>query len=221
MADLIPGPTQRKTPPEPWPADPRVSFHPSTGPNGAHGYRLNGRWMHNSVTDLCKKSPFLARTEFDESRKRGEFAHDVWGRFLLTGDPGDLGSFSEWLEPLIEHQLTKNVQAVAVEYRMADPRYGLAGSLDAVVRKDDRLILIDLKTLSDIGHPNTAPLVVQLGGYLSLLGQTWPAVQIDECWALWAKPGRTDADRFCPVYCLNSFEAEREAFMKSKPTAPF
>ncbi len=222
MTELLPGPTQTKAPPEPWPVDKRVQFFNSTGPSGGHGYRCEGRWMLNSVTDLCHKSKFLARAEFDDARERGNFAHDCWGRWLLTGDAGDLGSFAEWIEPLIAHPLTQGCTAVAVEYRMADPRYGLGGSLDAVVRNAaGKLLLIDLKTLSERGHPNTGPLSVQLGGYLSLLGQTWPAVQIDECWALWAKPGSTSADRFCPVHCLTAFEAERQALMRERVKATF
>ena len=112
----------------------------------------------------------------------------------------------------------KTWEAVAVEHRMVDTRYSIAGSFDALLRhKDDgRLVLADLKTQSS-HHSKPRDISPQLGGYLNLMDQCHPGIAVDRCIGIWARPGTTSITTFEGQDCIESYLAARSLFLANQP----
>ncbi|MEY3767689.1 MAG: Synechococcus phage, partial [Cyanobacteriota bacterium] len=109
-----------------------------------HRYLYRGQWVAYSITTVvCDKTPAqMARimASKHEWEPRGNTVHGCLEQFLLHGDPGDPGDYGEWVTPLVSHPMWNTWKAVAVEHRLVDDRYSIAGSFDALLQnqKDGR-----------------------------------------------------------------------------------
>lgn len=153
-----------------------------------------------------------------EWEPRGNTVHACLENFLLHGDPGDPGKYDEWVTPLVKHSLWKTWEAVAVEHRLVDARYSIAGSFDALLRNKDtgRLVLADLKTQSSL---NSKPRDVtpQLGGYMNLMDQCYPGIAVDQGIAIWSKPGGVSITTHKATNCIESYLAARSLYLQEQP----
>jgi len=188
-----------------------------------HRYHLAGYgWIAHSITKVVNdKTPAQMKRIMDSKHiweNRGNTVHQCLENFLLHGEAGDPGDYAEWVEPLVNHIMWKTWEAVAVEHRMVDTRYSIAGSFDALLRhKDDgRLVLADLKTQSS-HHSKPRDISSQLGGYLNLMDQCHPGVAVNRCIGIWARPGSTSITAFEGPDCIESYLAARSVFLAAQP----
>ena len=200
------------------PAVDGLTFDPAN-----HRYHLAGYgWIAHSITKVVNdKTPAQMKRIMDSKHiweNRGNTVHQCLENFLLHGDAGDPGDYAEWVEPLVSHIMWKTWEAVAVEHRMVDTRYSIAGSFDALLRhKDDgRLVLADLKTQSS-HHSKPRDISSQLGGYLNLMDQCHPGVAVNRCIGIWARPGSTSITAFEGPDCIESYLAARSLFLANQP----
>lgn len=123
---------------------------------------------------------------------RGTAIHRFMELFLTTGDPGELGTWAEYIEPALKHRLWKTYEPIACEYRVADLERSIGGSFDALLRnKDDgRLVLLDFKSQSNVDAKKYS-VAKQLGGYTHLLQQHHPLL-IHKLIAFWIRPGASE-----------------------------
>jgi hypothetical protein len=61
--------------------------------------------------------------------------------------------------------------------------------------------------------PNHRP---QLGGYLSLLWQQYPQIDIDSCRIYWVSPKETTTNDYDPTDCLTTYEAARSIYFQKQ-----
>ena len=202
------------------PPVPGLSFDPER-----HRYHLDGYgWLAHSITTVVNdKTPAqMARimASRDQWEPRGNTVHACL-EAALTGQPlPDYTPYAEWVDPLLEHPMWKTWSAVAVEHRMVDTRYSIAGSFDALLQhKDDgRLVLADLKTLSS-PHSQTRDISPQLGGYLNLMDQCHPGTAVSRCIGIWARPGSTSITTYETAPAIETYLALRHAYLATN--APF
>ena len=153
-----------------------------------------------------------------EWEARGNTVHACLENFLLHGDAGDPGEYENWVTPLVNHSIWKTWEPVAVEHRLVDTRYSIAGSFDALLRHKDtgRLVLADLKTQSsqDSKPRDVTP---QLGGYMNLMDQCYPGIAVDEGIAIWSKPGSVAITTYKGPKCVESYLAARSLYLQEQP----
>ena len=110
--------------------------------------------MAISVTGvIAAGKPPVDYSKYPEAAPRGTHVHRCM-EALATGSamppttsPEGIDC-SEWFQVLQELPLWGQCDVLATEYTMTKSRWSLGGQLDLLVRKDDRTILIDLKTKS-------------------------------------------------------------------------
>ena len=186
-----------------------------------HRYRYQGRWISHSVTKVVNDKTPAQMAKIMSSRSewepRGNTVHACLESFLLHGDPGDPGDYAEWVDPLVKHSMWQTWEAIAVEHRLVDDRYSIAGSFDALLRhkEDGRLVLADLKTQAS-HHSKPRDISSQLGGYLNLLDQCHPGLEIDRGIGVWSRPGSASITTFKGQQCIESYLAARDVFLSKQ-----
>ena len=106
-------------------------------PDPLHRYMYKGNWLARSVTAvLSHDMPAATRARIDATKDgpdgwliRGNTVHACLENFLLHGDPGDVGDFSDWVTPLLAHPLFKDAEVLAAEYSVCSPPKAWEGSL--------------------------------------------------------------------------------------------
>ncbi len=164
--------------------DPRLEFDES-----AHRYRLAGRELI-SVTTAIKEAGMVDMTHWNEyARQRGSYLHQA----IHLHVKGELepGSIDPALEPYFVAFHTF-LQDAAIDFehcerRVCDPRYGYAGTLDAIVWWPDRQgqrkrVLIDWK--SGFFPPMAA---AQTAAYLRCAREWYPAGTFISRAGLWLR----------------------------------
>jgi len=115
--------------------------------------------------------------------------HDIAGLGALA-----IGDYSDWIQPLLEHDRWDQLQIIASERPTCCLRRRVAGTFDvAYIDEQGRRILADLKSLGESG--STYSTAAQLGGYMALeatWGNYYEAAQ-----TIWCRPGSTT---FSPLY---------------------
>lgn len=187
-----------------------------------HRYSWKGALLPYSVSQMAKDLTPEVQKAFERTREdwepRGNFIHAAAMEWKLTGQIKDMGEYAEWLEPLMEHPHIKALKPIATEYQLCDPRYGIGGTFDLLAKTPiGKTVLVDYKSLSTYGRDYD--IRAQLGGYLSLLHQHWPMVDVDACWGVWIKPGKTYTTAYEPLDCLGEWEARRHLVL-SRRDAP-
>lgn len=190
---------------------PGLTFHP-----GPHRYYLDGYgWLARSVTAvLSHDMPPATRARIDATKDgpdgwliRGNTVHACLENFLLHGDPGDPGDFSDWVTPLLAHPLFKDAEVLAAEYSVCSPSKSLGGQFDALLRTaKGKTVLCDLKTVSS--KPAAAsrkPADAQLGAYNCMLIDHHPYLTVDSCLTIVAGPGITTVKASDPSECMASW----------------
>ena len=184
-------------------------------PDPLHRYMYKGNWLARSVTQvLSHDMPAATRARIDATKDgpdgwliRGNTVHACLENFLLHGDPGDVGDFSDWVTPLLAHPLFKDAEVLAAEYSVCSPSKSLGGQFDALLRTaKGKTVLCDLKTVSS--KPAAAsrkPADGQLGSYAAMLIDHHPTITIDACLTVVAGPGITTVKTSDPSACISAF----------------
>ena len=163
-----------------------------------------------------KKSDFLANSRFDEARQRGDEFHSAVCEYWKTGQAGTSEKFQDWIDSFLSYPNLKNWEPMAVEFPVIDRRFNIAGTLDLLLKhkENGRIALCDYKTKNEkFSKANHRP---QLGGYLSLLWQQYPQLDIDSCRIYWVSPKETTTNEYSPIDCLESYEAARSFYFQKQ-----
>jgi hypothetical protein len=186
-----------------------------------HRYWLGEVEFPVSVTGVigCLKSDY-AMDRIEATREvwapRGNAAHRALELMMLTtkGAPRTIeqvrhdivelgalaiGDYSEWIQPLLEHDRWSQLQIIASEMAVACTQRRVAGCFDlAFIDEAGRTILADLKSLGS-AESSTYCTRAQLGGYAALLKASHGVV-VDACQTIWCRPGQAT---FSPLYSLS------------------
>ena len=137
---------------------------------------------------------------------RGKEVHSALESSLKRQTPILTGDYSEWIEPLLAHQLWASCTPVASELPLYDSKRNVAGCTDAVVRfPDGTYAVLDLKTQSrtDSSPYDTKP---QLGAYLAMINEHYPDLFISRCLTLWSRPGKATLQSHDPDECWAAWD---------------
>jgi hypothetical protein len=190
-------------------------------PDPLHRYMYKGNWLARSVTQVLSHDMSAAtRARIDATKDgpdgwliRGNTVHACLENFLLHGDPGDVGDFSDWVTPLLAHRLFKNFEVLAAEYSVCSPSKSLGGQFDCLLRTGKgSTVLCDLKTVtSKLAAASRKTADAQLGAYAAMLIDHHPTITIDACLTVVAGPGittvKTSDTSDCITAWLNAWDA--------------
>ena len=180
----------------------------------AHKYKYKGKWLPLSPsTILSYQLSEHTKKYIEETREgpdgweiRGNTLHSCLEQYLRGAAELNPGDFQEWWEPLKACWLWTNATVLGVELRMTDQKL-MGGSCDFVIKKDDQVILGDLKTVAtEKAAKNRKPATAQLGAYLMMLSKCYPKLQIHKCVTVVAGPNRTRVITEEPDECWVAWE---------------
>ena len=180
----------------------------------AHKYRYKGKWLPLSpstvlsyqLSEHAKKCIEDTRDGPDGWEVRGNTLHQCLEQYLRGAAELSPGDFGAWWEPLRDSWLWQGATVLGVELRMTDMKL-MGGSCDFVIKKDDQVILGDLKTVASEKAVNTRkPATAQLGAYMMMLSKCYPKLKIDKCVTVVAGPGRTRVITDDPDQCWIAWE---------------
>ena len=135
--------------------------------------------------------------------ERGTAIHKTLEEFLSGQQLTDLETYHEWTDRLIHNSWWDDIEILALEHRLADPKRSIGGSFDGLIRKDEKVCIFDLKTKQHESSRREKPLA-QLGAYSQMLEQHYKLLP-DEAWVVWSYPGGVDFERLDVMQCLDSW----------------
>ena len=203
------------------------------------------QWLSYSTTEVCNELTEEAKENIEAYRyiwqPRGETVHECLQEKMLGSTEIDPKDYSEWVEPLLSHELFTHFEPMAVELMMSIPDKSVGGQLDLLGydTKTKQVRLIDLKTkgnskydikkrkkdglihLEDIDMYWKEPYLTdkQLGCYVEMLRLNYNLVP-DVCNTIWAYEGRCILNNEQPTErceaawqeAWTKFEAKQELF---------
>ena len=150
--------------------------------------------------------------------ERGTAIHKSLEEYLSGQQLTDLESYSDWTDHLLHHSWWDDIEILALEHRLADPKRSIGGSFDGLIKKDGKTLIYDLKSKQHEGSKREKP-YAQLGAYTDLLSLHYRDHQPDEAWVVWSYPGGCDFEQLDVMQCLDSWagawikhEARQELF---------
>ena len=177
----------------------------------AHRYKYKDRWLALSPTQILS---FDMRPEvkerIEETRHewepRGNTLHGCLEQFLLGAAELNPEPYQDWWKSLRNCWLWTDAEILGVELRMTD-KVNMGGSCDFLIRKDNQVILGDLKTVGSVKACDARkPADAQLGAYLFLLSKTYPKVMVEKCVTVVSGPGKCRVITSDPVDCWLAWE---------------
>ena len=156
-----------------------------------HRYRFKDTWLARSVTQMLSfnlddnAKHWIEATKHgpDGWKVRGETVHKILERKLRGETQSIEDRWRPWADPLLDCDLFRDAETMAVEYRLCEPTKSLGGSFDFLLYKPDgKIILGDLKTVgSKSNFKRKKPATTQLGAYAAMMNNRHPYVSIDTC----------------------------------------
>ena len=202
-------------------------------------------WLAYSTTGVCNELTEKAKENIEAYRyiwqPRGEKVHECLQEKMLGSGKIDAGDYEHIVSPLLDHELFKHFEPMAVELMMSIPDKSVGGQLDLLGydKETKQIRLIDLKTK---GNTNSGfykrekegriwidqldkywqePYSTdkQLGSYVEMLKINYNLVP-DVCNTIWAYPdvailGADQPVERCEVAwqaAWDKFESEQELF---------
>ena len=152
-------------------------------------------WLAYSTTGVCNELTEQAKENIEAYRyiwqPRGEKVHECLQEKMLGSGEIDAGDYEHIVGPLLDHELFKHFEPMAVELMMSIPDKSVGGQLDLLGydKETKQIRLIDLKTK---GNTNS-------GFYKrEKEGRIW----IDQLDKYWQEPYSTDKQLGCYVEML-------------------
>ena len=149
--------------------------------------------------------------------ERGTDIHKSLEEFLSGQQVTDLETYSDWTDHLLHNSWWDEVEILALEHRLADPKRSIGGSFDGLIKKGGKTCIFDLKSKQHESSRREKPLA-QLGAYSEMLEQHYKLLP-DEAWVVWSYPGGCDFEQLDVMQCLDSWagawikhEARQELF---------
>ena len=133
--------------------------------------------------------------------ERGTAIHKSLEEFLSGQQVTDLEGYSDWTDHLLHHSWWDEVEILALEHRLADPKRSIGGSFDGLIKKDGKVCIYDLKTKQAENSRREKPLA-QLGGYSKMLQQHYGLLP-DQVWTIWSFAGGCDFEQLDVMQCLD------------------
>lgn len=134
----------------------------------------------------------------DEAGDRGSTVHQLTERFdggeevkLMDGDGRVSYKLIEWamFERYVEFRRRFPLEVIFTELNMSSDLLGFAGTLDRVVKLNDRILILDIKTSNSLYDHYW----LQMAAYEKLLKEKQQALQVDGYAILWLNANtRTD-----------------------------
>jgi len=185
-----------------------------------------------SVTQVCawdmtdQKRTNINRTR-DQWALRGPAVHKAMEAFLTNGmekplleavfkPKGEKPDFKEWIVPLLELEMWKNLEPLLVEGRLYDAKKSIGGSCDLLARHGGKTVLFDLKTQSS-QKASVYDISRQLGGYICMINDHY-GLEIDEARGIWCRPGKTFIGKDLGVQkCIDEWQGAWDCFKLTQP----
>ena len=189
-------------------------------PSHTYTWEPTGETMLWSISGVVKPlSPeqreWLERNS--QYSERGTAIHKSLEEFLSGQQVTDLEGYSDWTDHLLHHSWWDEVEILALEHRLADPKRSIGGSFDGLIKKGGKTCIFDLKTKQHESSRREKPLA-QLGAYSQMLEQHYKLLP-DQAWTIWSFPGGVDFEQLDVMQCLDSWagawikhEARQELF---------
>ena len=202
-------------------------------------------WLAYSTTGVCNELTEQAKENIEAYRyiwqPRGEKVHECLQEKMLGSGKIDAGDYEHIVSPLLNHELFKHFEPMAVELMMSIPDKSVGGQLDLLGydKETKQIRLIDLKTKGNTNsgfykreRDNTLFIPQlekywkepystdkQLGSYVEMLKINYNLVP-DVCNTIWAYPdvailGNDQPVERCAVAwqaAWTKFESEQELF---------
>ena len=193
--------------------DPFVEFYPEP-----HKYYDLKRkcYVARSVSDVVKTNDFVSKN-MEQAAIRGTAIHEAAQIWCETKDKtlalAYAKEYRQWIEHLINYRMWDTWDCVANELRMVDRKRDIAGSLDAVLQHKDTgmLCLADFKTQVKYRKKNHR---LQIGGYVSLLYQNYPSINLFSCRVIYITPDGIKTQEYNPAECMYDYEEARNLYFK-------
>ena len=202
-------------------------------------------WLAYSTTGVCNELTEKAKENIEAYRyiwqPRGEKVHECLQEKMLGSGEIDAGDYEHIVGPLLDHELFKHFEPMAVELMMSIPDKSVGGQLDLLGydKETKQIRLIDLKTKGNTSsgfykrekegriwidqldkywqEPYSTD--KQLGSYVEMLKINYNLVP-DVCNTIWAYPdvailGNDQPVERCEVAwqaAWTKFESEQELF---------
>ncbi len=126
----------------------------------------------------------------DEAGDRGSVVHKLTERYdageevNLINENGNIDyKLAEWsmFEKYVDFRRRFQLEVIFSELNLISDNLGFAGTLDRVVKFNDRLLILDIKTSNSL-HDHYW---LQMAAYKQLLAEVQPALKIDSYAVLW------------------------------------
>ena len=194
--------------------DPFVKFYPEP-----HKYYDLKRkcYVARSVSDVIKTTDYVSK-DMEKAAKRGTLIHEAVQIWCETGDKtlalAYAKEYASWVEHLINYRMWETWKPVVNELRMIDRKRDIAGSCDVILQHKvtGMLCLADYKTQNSYQKKNYS---LQMGGYVSLLYQNFPNINLFSCRIIYITPDGIKTQEYSPEECMFDYEAARKLYFKN------
>ena len=174
--------------------------------------------MARSVSEVIKENTFVSK-EMEKAAIRGTAIHEAVQIWCETKDKtlalAYAKDYAHWIEHLINYRMWETWECVVNELRMVDRKRDIAGSCDVILQHKDTgmLCLADFKTQEVFKKKNHR---LQMGGYVSLLYQNYPTVDLWSCRVIYITPDGIKTQDYNPQECMYDYEEARTLYFSKQ-----
>ena len=188
--------------------DPFVRFDPE--PHKYYDLKRK-KYVARSISEVIKETTYVSKA-MEKAAVRGTVIHEAVQIWCETKDKtlalAYAKDYTDWVEHLINYRMWNTWECVANELRMVDRKRDIAGSGDVLLQHKDTgvLGLAEFKTPEVDKKKNHR---LQIGGYVSLLNQNYPQIQLWSCRVIYITPNGIKTQDYNPLECMYDYEEAR------------
>ena len=176
------------------------------------------KYVARSVSEVIKENTYVSK-EMEKAAIRGTAIHEAVQIWCETKDKtlalAYAKDYAHWIEHLINYRMWETWDCVANELRMVDRKRDIAGSCDVILQHKNTgmLCLADFKTQEVYKKKNHR---LQMGGYVSLLYQNYPTVDLWSCRVIYITPDGIKTQDYNPQECMYDYEEARTLYFSKQ-----
>ena len=188
--------------------DPFVRFDPE--PHKYYDLKRK-KYVARSISEVIKETTYVSKA-MEKAAVRGTVIHEAVQIWCETKDKtlalAYAKDYTSWVEHLFNYRMWNTWECVVNELRMIDRKRDIAGSCDVILQHKDTgvLCLADFKTQEVYKKKNHR---LQMGGYVSLLNQNYPQIQLWSCRVIYITPNGIKTQDYNPLECMYDYEEAR------------
>ena len=188
--------------------DPFVRFDPE--PHKYYDLKRK-KYVARSISEVIKETTYVSKA-MEKAAVRGTVIHEAVQIWCETKDKtlalAYAKDYTDWVEHLINYRMWNTWECVVNELRMVDRKRDIAGSCDVILQHKDTgvLCLADFKTQEVYKKKNHR---LQMGGYVSLLNQNYPQIELWSCRIIYITPDGIKTQDYNPQECMYDYEEAR------------